>query len=33
MQHHLHLIETVKAHEYHGARYDGRRNGWARKGM
>ena len=29
MQHHLHLIDTLKGNEYHGARYDARRSGWA----
>ena len=33
MQHHLHLIDTLKRHEYHGARYEDRRAGWAREGM
>ncbi|KAF8816094.1 hypothetical protein BYT27DRAFT_7279305 [Phlegmacium glaucopus] len=33
MKHHLHLIDTLKGHEYHGARYEAHRAEWARKGM
>lgn len=33
MMNNLHLIDTLKAHEYHGARYEARRTEWARKGM
>ncbi|KAF8808096.1 hypothetical protein BYT27DRAFT_7211689 [Phlegmacium glaucopus] len=33
MKHHLHLIETLKGHAYHGARYEACRTEWARKGM
>ena len=33
MKHHLHLIDMLKAHEYHGARYEACRSEWARRGM
>ncbi|KAF8800631.1 hypothetical protein BYT27DRAFT_7216909 [Phlegmacium glaucopus] len=33
MKHHLHLIDTLKGHAYHGARYEACRAKWARKGM
>jgi hypothetical protein len=33
MKHHLHLIDMLKGHEYHGARYEARRTEWARRGM
>ncbi|KAF8805695.1 hypothetical protein BYT27DRAFT_7339642 [Phlegmacium glaucopus] len=33
MKQHLTLIDTLKGHQYHGAQYESRRAGWARKGM
>ena len=33
MKFHLDLIDTLKSHDYHGAQYEARRAGWARKGM
>ncbi|KAF8800630.1 hypothetical protein BYT27DRAFT_7262788 [Phlegmacium glaucopus] len=33
MKHHLHLIDTLKGHAYHGAQYEACRTEWAWKGM